>query len=66
MLLAMASNPDYEPQLYVKGISKEKSREYEEINALFNRAISGGYAPGSTFKMLNLFICSIPALYPLS
>ncbi|MCI8961908.1 MAG: hypothetical protein HFJ18_03180 [Clostridia bacterium] len=51
-VLAMASNPDYEPQLYVKGISKEKSREYEETNALFNRAISGGYAPGSTFKML--------------
>ena len=51
-VLAMASNPDYEPQQFVNGISTEKYNEYKEINALYNRAISGGYAPGSTFKML--------------
>ncbi len=51
-VLAMASNPDYEPQLFVNGIKKEKYDEYKEIDALYNRAISGGYAPGSTFKML--------------
>ena len=53
-ILAMASYPDYEPQLFANGISTEKYNEY--INStekpLFNRAISGAYAPGSTFKMI--------------
>jgi len=53
-VLAMASYPDYEPQLFANGISTEKYNEY--INStekpLFNRAISGAYAPGSTFKMI--------------
>lgn len=51
-VLAMASNPDYEPQDFVNGISNEKYNEYREKNALFNRAITGAYAPGSTYKML--------------
>lgn len=53
-ILAMASFPDYEPQLFAEGISQEKYTEY--INStekpLFNRCISGAYAPGSTFKMI--------------
>ena len=53
-ILAMASYPDYEPQLFAEGISQEKYSEY--INStekpLFNRCISGAYAPGSTFKMI--------------
>lgn len=53
-ILAMASYPDYEPQLFADGISTDKYNEY--INSaekpLFNRAISGAYAPGSTFKMI--------------
>lgn len=51
-VLAIASNPDFEPQLFANGISTEQYKQYKEINALYNRAISGGYAPGSTFKML--------------
>ena len=51
-VLAMASYPDYEPQLFVNGISSEKYNEYNEVSALFNRAISGAYAPGSIFKMV--------------
>lgn len=51
-ILAMASYPDYEPQLFIDGISTEKYQEYNEISALFNRAISGTYAPGSIFKMI--------------
>lgn len=51
-ILALASYPDFEPQLFVNGISTEKYREYNEIQALYNRAISGAYAPGSTFKMV--------------
>ena len=51
-ILAMASYPDYEPQLFVNGISSEKYSEYEKNSALYNRAISGAYAPGSIFKMI--------------
>lgn len=51
-ILALASYPDYEPQLFVNGISTEKYNEYSQNQALYNRAISGTYAPGSTFKMV--------------
>lgn len=51
-VLALASYPDFEPQLFVNGISNEKYQEYNEEQALYNRAISGAYAPGSTFKMV--------------
>lgn len=52
-ILALASYPDYEPQLFVNGISTDKYNEYRESQALYNRAISGTYAPGSTFKMIS-------------
>lgn len=51
-VLAIASYPDYEPQLFVNGISNDKYSEYTKVSALYNRAISGTYAPGSTFKMV--------------
>ena len=51
-ILAMARYPDYEPHLCVNGISNEKYSEYQKISALYNRAISGAYAPGSIFKMV--------------
>lgn len=53
-VLAMASYPDYEPELFVDGISTEKYNEYinSETTPLINRAIQGAYAPGSTFKMI--------------
>ena len=50
-ILALASYPDYEPGLFVKGISQEKYDSYQEENNMYNRAVSGMYAPGSTFKM---------------
>ena len=51
-VLAMASVPDFEPQDFVGGISSSKFNEYRENQSLFDRAISGSYAPGSTFKMI--------------
>lgn len=54
-VLAMASYPDFEPQLFVDGISQEKYNEYisKEANHPFiNRAISSVSPPGSTFKMV--------------
>lgn len=51
-ILAMASYPDYEPELFVNGINQKKLDEYNKGDNIFNRAISGVYAPGSTFKMI--------------
>lgn len=51
-VLALASYPDYEPELYITGITEKKLKEYEKGRNLFNRAISGAFAPGSIFKMV--------------
>ncbi|MDJ0640833.1 MAG: penicillin-binding protein 2 [Paracoccaceae bacterium] len=53
-LLAMASAPSFDPNLFVHGIS---SRDYDalrenEYNPLFNKTVQGVYPPGSTFKMM--------------
>lgn len=51
-VLALASYPDYEPELFINGISNSKWNEYRDTQALFNRAVQGSYAPGSIFKMI--------------
>jgi len=53
-ILAMASFPDYDPNLFVGGI---QGKDWEELTQgaskpLFNKAIHGQYPPGSTFKMM--------------
>ena len=50
-VLALASYPDYDPSLFVDGISQKQYDSYRKGNNLYNRAVSGSYAPGSTFKM---------------
>ena len=55
-VLAMASAPTFDPNIFNPGVSKEK------VNAIFtdgrspmlNRAIGSRYAPGSTFKPVTL------------
>ena len=54
-ILAMASYPTFDPNEFVSGI---KYSSWKKIMAntskpMFNRAISGTYSPGSTFKMLS-------------
>lgn len=54
-VLAMASYPDFEPELFATGITQEKYNEYNSEAAhspLFNRAIQSTSSPGSTFKMI--------------
>ena len=51
-VLSMASYPDYSPEAWVGGISKKDYEAIRENNALFNKAISGSYAPGSIYKMV--------------
>ena len=53
-ILAMASNPDYEPGLFYKGISQSKLDEYynNPYDPLYSKAFQSTYAPGSTYKMV--------------
>jgi penicillin-binding protein 2 len=54
-VVAMASNPTYDPNRFSNGIP---TPEWERLNdpafhyPLIDRAISGQYAPGSTFKLI--------------
>lgn len=50
-VLALASYPTYEPQLFVDGIDQKTYDSYIEGSSLYNRAISGMYPPGSVYKM---------------
>ena len=54
-VLALASYPDFEPELFRDGISTEKWNEYnqEGNSSLINRTIQSAYAPGSIFKMVS-------------
>lgn len=54
-ILALASYPDYNPNDFVNGISSERWAIYNDskLKPMFNRAIQGAYAPGSTFKMIS-------------
>lgn len=51
-ILAMASTPTYDPNLFVHGISYAKYEELQtsEGKPLFNRVLYGQYPPGSTIK----------------
>jgi penicillin-binding protein 2 len=52
-ILAMASYPDYDPNVFVKGLSNEEwSKLNVETKPMFNRNIMGLYSPGSIFKMV--------------
>lgn len=54
-ILAMASNPSYNPADLVNGISSAmwaKLNDKKQGQPLFNWALQGAYAPGSTFKMI--------------
>ena len=51
-VLAMVSNPSFDPNLFVKGISFKQYAELRDSidRPLFNRVLRGLYAPGSTVK----------------
>lgn len=53
-ILAMASTPSFDPNAFNQGLSSEQWQELvsNPMAPLNNKAISGQYAPGSTFKMI--------------
>ena len=54
-ILAMASTPTYNQSNFVMGISRENWKELLDnpLHPLENRAVSGQYPPGSTFKIIS-------------
>lgn len=53
-VLAMVSNPSFDPNIFTQKIDKDDWQKIalNKDNPLINRAISGLYSPGSTFKMV--------------
>ncbi|MET4102395.1 penicillin-binding protein 2 [Roseovarius sp. MBR-78] len=53
-ILACASSPGYDPNLFVRGISSADYRALldDPLRPLPNKAVQGIYPPGSTFKMV--------------
>ena len=53
-LLAMASAPSFDPNLFVRGISSKNYNALRDNDhrPLFNKTVQGLYPPGSTFKMM--------------
>ena len=51
-ILALVSNPTYDPYLFIDGITPDNWKELNEhlSKPMVNRAINGAYPPGSTFK----------------
>src|SRR5205807_1827928 len=53
-ILALASNPTYDPSIFVNGIKPDLFAQLNDPGSGFplnDRAIQGQYAPGSTFKL---------------
>jgi penicillin-binding protein 2 len=53
-ILVMASAPSFDPNLFVNGIGQADfaALNGDEKKPLFNKAVSGAYPPGSTFKTM--------------
>jgi penicillin-binding protein 2 len=53
-VLAFVSQPNIDPNDFASGISDKRYDQYlnDPLRSLFNRAISGAYPTGSTFKMI--------------
>ncbi len=53
-ILTFASAPSFDPNLFGRGLSVKEWNELtnNEKKPLLNKAVSGQYSPGSTFKML--------------
>lgn len=60
-VVAMASYPSIDPNDFVRGLTADEVDYYfsDELKPQINRAISGGYASGSTFKL----VCATALLF---
>lgn len=56
-ILAMASQPSYDPRLFIGGISKDAWAQLNDPNnhyPLTNRAVASSYPPGSVMKLVTM------------
>jgi penicillin-binding protein 2 len=63
-ILALVSAPSFDPNLFALGMSPSEynTLQHDEKRPLFNRAVRGGYPPGSTIKpMLSLAALEVGA-----
>lgn len=53
-VLALGSTPSYDPSMFSRGLTSAEWRQLsnDPLHPLANKAITGQYAPGSTFKMV--------------
>ncbi|MGH7898308.1 MAG: penicillin-binding protein 2 [Candidatus Binatia bacterium] len=53
-VLAMVSRPDFDPNVFARGITVEEWRSLttDPLRPLANKAVQGQYPPGSTFKII--------------
>lgn len=65
-VLAMVSNPTYDPNEFVGPISEARWAQLDDPKAkpMLNRATQGAYPPGSTFKMITALACFEAGLNP--
>lgn len=52
-VLAMASYPTYDPEIWVGGVSKKQFKKLMDSAALSSNAMQGLFAPGSTYKVIS-------------
>ena len=58
-VLAMASYPTYDPELWVGGITRKDYNELLESKALSSNVVQGTFPPGSTFKPITTWAAAL-------
>ena len=61
---AMVSLPDFDPNLFVSGISEFDYKVLSRKQAFNNFAIQGLYPPGSVFKVVAYWLASSESIFP--
>lgn len=64
-VLAMASYPDYDPTVFIGGLSTDIWEDLGTIGAFQNFAVQGQYAPASAFKTVPYVLALEENYYPL-
>jgi cell division protein FtsI/penicillin-binding protein 2 len=63
-VIAMASNPTFEPSAFVGGLSHAQWRKLGTESAFTNFAVQGQYAPASTMKTVAFVMAMEEGVYP--
>ncbi len=64
-IIAMGSQPTFDPSAFVDGLTGEEWERLSSVAAFTNFAIQGQYAPASTFKAVSYMLAIEEGIYPL-